>query len=381
MKIVWVTRSFLDYRIPVYKALKSLNNNDFILIFNEDYVPDSVVEKAKKELGESCIGLKGELTLGNKDTTNKWANKGFRIPIQKGLIKTIKKEQPDVIISDGFFQWTYAALWMRFIYKTKHIMCYERTHHTERNAQWFRIAYRKFVLRWIDARGCTGILCSNYVKSLGFKEDKIAFGHMVGDIDTFLTVKQTESEVLNLHKNKDAVKYIYVGRIVDAKGINELLLSWKKFEKNKNVALYLIGHGPQKKKYDNKSKDLGLTNVYFIGKVDYDNLPNYYQSADVFVIPTLEDNWSLVVPEAMASGLPILSSVYNGCYPEYVTEDNGWVFDPLDSSDFVEKLETSYNCDNLKEMGENSKKIISKCTPLHAASSILKAIKLTTKKI
>ena len=85
-----------------------------------------------------------------------------------------------------------------------------------------------------------------------------------------------------------------------------------------------------------KSKDLGLTNVYFIGKVDYDNLPNYYQSADVFVIPTLEDNWSLVVPEAMASGLPILSSVYNGCYPEYVTEDNGWVFDPLDSSDFVE---------------------------------------------
>jgi len=381
MKIVWVTRSFLDYRIPVYKALKSLNNNDFILIFNEDYVPDSVVEKAKKELGESCIGLKGELTLGNKDTTNKWANKGFRIPIQKGLIKTIKKEQPDVIISDGFFQWTYAALWMRFIYKTKHIMCYERTHHTERNAQWFRIAYRKFVLRWIDAICCTGILCSNYVKSLGFKEDKIAFGHMVGDIDTFLTVKQTESEVLNLHKNKDAVKYIYVGRIVDAKGINELLLSWKKFEKNKNVALYLIGHGPQKNKYDNKSKDLGLTNVYFIGKVDYDNLPNYYQSADVFVIPTLEDNWSLVVPEAMASGLPILSSVYNGCYPEYVTEDNGWVFDPLDSSDFVEKLETSYNCDNLKEMGENSKKIISKCTPLHAASSILKAIKLTTKKI
>ena len=67
-------------------------------------------------------------------------------------------------------------------------MCYERTHHTERNAQWFRIAYRKFVLRWIDAICCTGILCSNYVKSLGFKEDKIAFGHMVGDIDTFLTV-------------------------------------------------------------------------------------------------------------------------------------------------------------------------------------------------
>ncbi len=377
MKIVWVTRSFLDYRIPVYKALKSLNNNDFILIFNEDYVPDSVVEKAKKELGESCIGLKGELTLGNKDTTNKWANKGFRIPIQKGLIKTIKKEYPDVIISDGFFQWTYAALWMRFFHGVRHVMCYERTKHTERYAQWYRTLYRKIVSKWIDAICCSGKLCGDYLKSLGFKEDKIAFGHMVGDIDTFLTVKQTKSDILNFHKNKDAVKYIYVGRIVDAKGINELLLTWKKFEKNKNVVLYLIGDGPQEEKYEIKSKDLGLTNVYFIGKVDYDNLPNYYQSADIFVIPTLEDNWSLVVPEAMASGLPILSSVYNGCYPEYVTKENGWVFDPLDSSDFVKKLETSYNCDNLLEFGKASKTIIKQYTPVHAAKAVFKAIKIS----
>ena len=379
MKIVWVTRSFLDYRIPVFKALKGLNKGEFKVIFNEDYIPDDVVTKVKKELGDSCIGLKGELTLGNKNTTNKWANKGLRIPFQTKLIKTIKSQKPDVIISDGFFQWTYAALWMRFIYKTKHIMCYERTHHTERNAQWFRIAYRKFVLRWIDAICCTGVLCSNYVKSLGSTEDKISFGHMVGDIDTFLSVKQTESEVLNFHKNKDAVKYIYVGRIVDAKGINELLLSWKKFEKNKNVALYLIGDGPQKKKYENKSKDLGLTNVYFMGKVDYDNLPNYYQTANVFVIPTLEDNWSLVVPEAMANQLPILCSQYNGCWPEYVTKKNGWVFDPLDSSDFVEKLETSYNCDTLLEFGKASNTIIKQFTPVHAAKAVIKAIEIAIK--
>ena len=89
MKIVWVTRSFLDYRIPVFKALKGLNKGEFKVIFNEDYIPDDVVTKVKKELGDSCIGLKGELTLGNKNTTNKWANKGLRIPFQTKLIKTI----------------------------------------------------------------------------------------------------------------------------------------------------------------------------------------------------------------------------------------------------------------------------------------------------
>ena len=60
-------------------------------------------------------------------------------------------------------------------------------------------------------------------------------------------------------------------------------------------------------------------------------------------------------------------------------KENGWVFDPLDSSDFVNKLETSYNCDNLKEMGENSKKIISNCTPLHAAKAVINAIEIAVK--
>lgn len=378
MKIVWVTRSFLDYRIPVYKALKSLNNNDFILIFNEDYVPDSVVEKAKKELGESCIGLKGELTLGNKDTTNKWANKGFRIPIQKGLIKTIKKEQPDVIISDGFFQWTYAALWMRFFHGVKHVMCYERTKHTERHAQWYRTLYRKIVSKWIDAICCSGKLCGHYLETLGFSLKNVTYGHMVGDVEKFQQPVIDRRHRLLVEDNT-TLKYIYVGRIVDAKGIDALLEAWHKFQDSKNVALYLVGDGPNKDKYEAKRLDLKLDTVHFLGRIDYDKLPNYYQSADIFVIPTLEDNWSLVVPEAMASGLPILSSVYNGCYPEYITEKNGWVFDPLDSSDFVNKLETSFNCDNLKEMGENSKKIISNCTPLHAAKVVINAIEIAVK--
>jgi len=104
-------------------------------------------------------------------------------------------------------------------------------------------------------------------------------------------------------------------------------------------------------------------------------LPDYYRSASVFVIPTLEDNWSLVVPEAMASGLPVLSSVYNGCYPEYVTEDNGWVFDPLNSMDFEEKLIKSYHNSKLKQMGAKSREIISNYKPMDAADSIIKAIK------
>jgi len=52
------------------------------------------------------------------------------------------------------------------------------------------------------------------------------------------------------------------------------------------------------------------------------------------------------------------------------------VFDPLDSSDFVKKLETSYNCDNLLEFGKASKTILKQYTPVHAAKAVIKAIEI-----
>jgi glycosyltransferase involved in cell wall biosynthesis len=198
---------------------------------------------------------------------------------------------------------------------------------------------------------------------------------MVGDVEKFQqTIVDKVSNPISEEVN--ALKYIYVGRIVDAKGINELLNAWNIFQDGRNVGLYLIGGGPDKEKYEAKRHELGLDTVHFLGPVDYDKLPSYYQAADVFIIPTLEDNWSLVVPEAMASGLPIMCSEYNGCHPEYISKANGWVFDPLRIDDFMGKLEDSYNSEQLKEMGKHSKKIISKYTAQNAAENINRAIEL-----
>jgi len=78
-------------------------------------------------------------------------------------------------------------------------------------------------------------------------------------------------------------------------------------------------------------RTLGLDFVRFAGRVHYGDMPAYYAACDALVMPTLEDNWSLVVPEAMAAGKPVLCSVHNGCWPELVHDgENGWVFDPLD---------------------------------------------------
>jgi len=118
-----------------------------------------------------------------------------------------------------------------------------------------------------------------------------------------------------------------------------------------------------------------LTGVRFVGSVDYDNIAQYYAAADIFIMPTLEDNWSLVVPEAMACGLPILCSKYNGCWPELVHDGiNGWVFDPLKPDDIMRVLEWCIeHSEDLKSMGEKSGQIVARLTPETAAKSILDA--------
>ena len=73
-----------------------------------------------------------------------------------------------------------------------------------------------------------------------------------------------------------------------------------------------------------------------------------------FILPTIEDNWSLVVPEAMACGLPIATSIYNGCHPELVHKDeNGITFDPYKEETLISALDYFHHQD-LKAMGEKS---------------------------
>jgi glycosyltransferase involved in cell wall biosynthesis len=309
------------------------------------------------------------------------ANKGMRIPYQRGLIKAVLEEKPDVVISDGFFQWTYAALWLRAARQIPHVMCYERTSHTERHAQWFRTVYRKLVMRWIDAMCCNGRLCGQYVQSLGFPPDRITYGHMVADVESLAekSAQITEQQIRQKRSelSLQGTVFLYVGRIIPRKGVIQLLKAWKNFslEAGKNkCSLLLVGGGPQEAECRAYCRENGLDNVHLTGAIDYDLLPMYYRCADIFVIPTLEDNWSLVVPEAMACGLAVLCSKYNGCWPELVKPENGWVFDPLDVSDTVNALRLCVTkSPSLRSMGDASKRVIENHTATQAADAIVEA--------
>jgi len=377
MRITWVTRSFLDYRIPVFAELDELCGHQLMVIYNGEVVPERCVKKLQNILGDRNIALTGEKRVsGKKDAPiSTTRRKGIRIPIQPGLIKKVKESKPDVVISDGFFQWTYAALWMRLWHHFPHVMCYEPTKHTERNAQWYRTLYRRIASQWIDAVCCNGSLCKEYCQDvLHIPANKLMTGQMAADSEKLSNACKaiSEADAVEFRKEHNLTwkVFLFVGRLVELKGLRQLLEGWKEAGLQ-NATFLCVGDGPLLSELQTFCRTNGISS-YFPGSVNYDEIAIYYRTADVFIIPTLQDNWSLVVPEAMSCGLPIACSCYNGCYPELVTPENGWVFDPMDQNGTAEMLQTIAGMDAavLSDMGQNSQRIVEKFSPQKAAERI-----------
>ena len=372
MKVLWVNPSFLDYRVPFYKALNELCGGNFHLVYSKERVPARCICKIEEALGENAHGLEHEACLKIGGNEGDFSCKGVSIPFPSGLSKLLKSVDADVIIAEGFFQWTPWALARALSLKAPFIIAYERTAHTERHCPWWRLAYRKIINYFVNGYLVNGSLCREYLETSMFTKGKlIQEGIMAADSGVLAAKVALE----NHSKSSLGIKYLFVGGLIALKGVEYLLRAWQlHVQKYTDDSLTIVGDGPE---FD-KLSSIIVKNVRLVGAVDYDSIHQFYAQSDVFVIPTLEDNWSLVVPEAMSCGLPIACSCYNGCHSELVKEGiNGTVFDPLVQDSIVTALMYFHQVD-LKKMGAKSRDIEREYSPekcaVRAYRGILKAL-------
>lgn len=383
MKILWLCRWFGNYRIPVYAELNRLTGGNFYMAYSEHSVSALVHRQMKETLGENAIPLRSEkhFVIGNPDSN--FANKHLDIAWQPDLLSTISRINPDVIISDGFYQWTYAGILKSF--GRKLCIFYERTAYVERNAPKWRRLYRKIMGRFADGFIINGSLTREYLSALGFEGKPMAEGCMVADSEGLSndvsSVKHSAIDELRreLNINDNGLVYLYIGQLVERKGIKELLEEWSIHIQNYPAdSLVVAGQGVLEK--DLKENFGSLTGVKFVGQIPYDRIYLYYAMSDVVVMPTLEDNWSLVVPEAMSCGKPVMTTIYNGCHVELINQGgNGYRYDPKAKGEGAIIL-GKFHTASLLEMGKMSKEMIKDYTPKIAAKKIYNLCQNLTKK-
>lgn len=146
-----------------------------------------------------------------------------------------------------------------------------------------------------------------------------------------------------------------IGQFIHRKGFDVLLRAASALDKN--VGIYIVG-GEVTEEYKTMKETLGLSNVHFLGFQKKDTLAKFYKAADLFVLPTREDIWGLVINEAMAYGLPVITTDRCVAGLELVENGiNGYIVPVEDEKALAEKMQIVLDSD-MEAMGAASQEKI-----------------------
>ena len=148
------------------------------------------------------------------------------------------------------------------------------------------------------------------------------------------------------------VAFVYVGRLWSGKGLDHLLDAFAAIGRTRSVpvSLLLVGDGIDEGRLRARCRDEGIRNVVFTGFRGAEDLPRIYAAADVFVFPTLGDPFGMVVPEAMACGLPVVSTSAAGEIRDRVVDGvNGFIVPPGESTALRDRMGMLARDDDLRQ--------------------------------
>jgi len=147
-----------------------------------------------------------------------------------------------------------------------------------------------------------------------------------------------------------------VGYLEEIKGHSYLLKALPNIVKHHpNIIIVLVGDGELKSQFENQVRESNMVDkVLFAGWQE--EVPSILAVSDVLVLPSLSEGLPFVVPEAMASGLPVIATRVGGI-PEAVIEgETGFLVEPASASGLEQALVRMLNDRNLmRDMGAKGK--------------------------
>ena len=228
-------------------------------------------------------------------------------------------------------------------------------------------SFAGFIGRNVDAILVPGPKHREFFTKLGVSEDKIFIMPNVSNIELSDKDHENKEKIKEKLGLNDKKVILYVGRLIDLKGVDYLIKAFDKLSKKmENAVLIIVGDGPEKGKLESLVKDLNIENrVIFMGNIENELLGAYYLLSNVFVLPSITtyyaDACPLVVNEAMYFGKPVITSDAVGTTFMIENDKNGYVVPERNSEKLGEAINKVLSNHELeKKMGEESKKLIKK---------------------
>ena len=206
------------------------------------------------------------------------------------------------------------------------------------------------LLRRFDGFLFVGQRNAEYLRHYGASEDRMFFVPHFVDNDWFAAratqcAPQRDQQRAVWGADANTLVTLFVGKLIKKKHGRDLLRALH-HSKNKDMLAVFVGSGEMQNDLQSEARDRGVE-ARFEGFKNQSELPLYYASADVLVLPsTGDETWGLVVNEAMACGLPAIVSTAVGCVPDMVEEGRTGFSFPLGN---IGTLAERLNCIRQRE--------------------------------
>ncbi len=230
-------------------------------------------------------------------------------------------------------------------------------------------------------RGADGVICATEQERVllrqlyGADVAKVSVIPLGVDMDRFRPgAKSDAREALGL---QDERIVLFVGRIEPLKGVDILINAAAMLESDVDCSVLIVGGDeasqPEIEALQGLARLRGIEHrVAFVGAVDHEKLPLYYNAADVCVVPSHYESFGLVAVEAMASGVPVVASRVGGLTGTVRDGETGYLIPWLCPEPFAERIELLLDNEPLRQsLGEAAREAVARYRWENVAEAVL----------
>jgi len=357
----------IQYFAPLYRELSRVEGLELTVLFGSKFGLDPSFDR---EFGQQ---VRFDVPLLSGYRADFVPNRGSGVPSGHfwnfdcpGMEKLLAKGAFDVLWIHG---WGYKAQWQAIRAARRLGIPYlirGETNPESRPANLVRRLARKLVVGRMlrAAAGCLFIGWSNrsFLKQLGVQEQRLFPAVYSVDAVRFCSAAAQAQDAEHVRRDSgcggDTFVAVTVAKAIRRKRLQDAIDAVRKA--GPGVQLWILGDGPERAKLETRSRDVAHGQVYWHGFVNQSRLPALLRAADVFVLPSEQEPWGLVVNEAMACGLPVICSDRVGCARDLVREGvTGYVYPVGEVNALAERIgHLCRNRDISGQMGQVAQELV-----------------------
>lgn len=361
-RVVIITEIIAPYRIPVFNALARHNGVDLHVIFLAENDPTQ----------RQWLVYKDEIRF-SYEVLPSWRRKLGRhsLLLNRGAETSLRRAAPDCIVCGGY---NYVASWQSLIWARRHrvpfFLWVESTTSDLRNGYALTEFLKVRFLHACDGFVAAGKSSVEYLRHYKMPEEVIFTAPNAVDTRFFgQRAELIRGEAARHRAELDLPSrfFLFAGRLVQEKGVFDLLQAYQALGRDvrREVGLVFVGDGAARHALQLRAAVVTPGSIHFAGFAQRERLATYYALADVLVFPTHTDPWGLVVNEAMACGLPVISSRAAGCVADLIGSGwNGRVVSVGEVNHLTSAMdELARNAELRTLMGRRSQQLIEQYSP------------------